>query len=322
MSSRVTASDRFRRIVSIVPWIARRQGVAISEICTRFDISRDDLLADLDVIFMVGIPPYTPDELIDVLIEDERVWITLGRYFTRPLRLTAQEGLSLLAAGEGLLAISGSEADGPLARALDKVRRTLGVDTADALEVSLGAAAPEVLGVARSAAAECRRLEIDYYTYGTDERRTRTVDPYRVYATEGNWYLLGWCHHAQAERIFRIDRIESAVLLDETFEAPIGAPVPEAYSNTSDRRVTLELEPPARWIIDHYPVEAVEDLPDGRARVTLAVGGDAWLERLLLRLGRSAAVVADAAEGSVTPQISSELMADVVGRMLAIYGDS
>ena len=84
-----TARTMLRRIVSIVPWIAGRDGPTIDEICQRFGIDRADLLADLDVVFMVGIPPYTPDELIDVIIEDDRVWITLGRYFTRPLRLTA-----------------------------------------------------------------------------------------------------------------------------------------------------------------------------------------------------------------------------------------
>ena len=34
-----------------------------------------------------------------------------------------------------------------------------------------------------------------------------------------------------------------------------------------------------------YPVESVVDQPDGSQHITLAVSGEAWLSRLLLRLG-------------------------------------
>src|SRR5689334_6549229 len=122
MKPRVTASDRFRRIVAIVPWIAERDGPRIDDVCARFGVSREDL----DVVFMVGIPPYTPDELIDVVIDDDRVWVTLGRYFTRPLRLTAQEAVGVLAAGAGLMATTGADPAGPLARALTKLQGVVG----------------------------------------------------------------------------------------------------------------------------------------------------------------------------------------------------
>ncbi|HBX76574.1 MAG TPA: hypothetical protein DEG43_02915, partial [Acidimicrobiaceae bacterium] len=97
MATRITAADRVQRIVSIVPWIAARPSVPIDEVCTQFGISRADLLNDLDVVFMVGVPPYTPDELIDVLIEDDQVSVRVGRYFERPLRLKTTEALALLA---------------------------------------------------------------------------------------------------------------------------------------------------------------------------------------------------------------------------------
>ena len=49
---RVTAGDRVRRLLSIVPWIAAREGPTIEEICTRFGLTRAQLLADLDVVFI------------------------------------------------------------------------------------------------------------------------------------------------------------------------------------------------------------------------------------------------------------------------------
>ncbi len=121
--SRTTAADRATRILSIVPWVAERDGPD-----DRGDLrsvrrsSRAELVADLDVVFMVGTPPYTPDTSIDVAIEDDRVWIRLGDYFRRPMRLVPGEALSLLTAGRAWMQTSGVDEDGALGRALDKLQ--------------------------------------------------------------------------------------------------------------------------------------------------------------------------------------------------------
>ena len=68
----------------------------------------------------------------------------------------------------------------------------------------------------------------------------------------------------------------------------------------------------AGWVTEQYPIESQEDLGDGRRRVTLAVTGRAWLERLLLRLGPDARVhAADAGLG--------EAGADAARRVLTRY---
>ncbi|MEZ5262215.1 MAG: hypothetical protein R2755_10685 [Acidimicrobiales bacterium] len=41
---------------------AQQEGPTIAEICARFGLTRSELLADLDVVFMVGLYPFTPDE--------------------------------------------------------------------------------------------------------------------------------------------------------------------------------------------------------------------------------------------------------------------
>jgi len=330
MKPRVTASDRFRRIVAIVPWIAERDGPRIDDVCAQFGVSRDDLLEDLDVVFMVGIPPYTPDELIDVIIDDDRVWITLGRYFTRPLRLTAQEALAVLAAGAGLMATNGADPAGPLARALAKLQRVVGIGEPGSLEVSLGGADPDILALLQRGTTERRRVEIDYYSYSSDESRVRSIDPYRVYATEGNWYVIGWCHSAEAERLFRVDRIRAATLLDVTFELPDELPDATSYAGSgADRRIAIDVGPADRWIAEHYPVDSVDELGDGRLRVVLAVGGDAWLERLLLRLGPEGTVVdlspadlpADAATAPVSAAEARALTGPIVRKIVEMYRD-
>ena len=75
--SKIAATDRMARLVAAIPWIVAQDGASVDEIADRFDYPRDLLLGDLqDVVFYVGVPPYTPDTLIEVTIDDDMVWIS------------------------------------------------------------------------------------------------------------------------------------------------------------------------------------------------------------------------------------------------------
>lgn len=289
---RLSADERLHRLLALIPWVAGRDGPPIEEVCARFACTEQELVEDLELLFLCGLHPYTPDVLIDVDIADGRVWIRYADYFARPLRLTAAEGLALLAAGRAVLAASGGDDGGPLARGLDKLSSAMGVDEGEAVEIELGSAAGDLLGTLRDAADASRQVEIDYYSFGRDARARRVIDPYAVFSAGGQWYVSGWCHRVEDERLFRVDRISAAALLDSTFDSPATTPELAAYRpRPADRRVTLDLEPAARWVVEQYPVEQVEEAEGGRLRVTLAASQPAWLERLLLRLGPAAVVV-------------------------------
>lgn len=298
MSPAVKADERLRRLLAMVPWIAAADGPTVADVCTRFGCTEKELLADLDLLFLCGVHPFTPDTLIEVDVADGRVWIRYADWFARPLRLTPAEGLALLAGGAALLGTPGTDPEGPLARGLAKLAAVLGVDIDEAVEVELGDAPAEVLETMRRAVAERRQVEIDYYSYGRDTWARRVVDPYRVFSAAGEWYVPAWCHTAGGERLFRVDRMRSPRLLDTTFEPPPDLPRPAAvyHPRPEDPAVVLDLAPEARWVAERYPTEAVEELGTGRLRVRLRVSERPWLERLLLRLG-PAAVVHQGPEG-------------------------
>jgi proteasome accessory factor C len=288
-----TSGTRLQRLLAMVPWIAAHNGPTVTEVCERFGISPAQLAADLDVVWLVGLPPYTPDALIDVVQEGDRVWIHYADVFASAQRLTPDQAVGLLTAGASVLALPGADSDGALARGVAKLAAVLGVDTAQVLDVDLGGARVEVLEVLRAAVREHRRVHLDYYSYGRDTRTERDVDPYLVHAEDGSLYLFGYCHHASGDRRFRIDRIASATTLDATFEPP---PLDRASGvfqpDADDPRVVLRLAPSARWVAETYPVEAVEEADGGALQVTLAIAAEPWLERLLVNLGEQATVVA------------------------------
>jgi proteasome accessory factor C len=288
----VRAEARLRRLLALIPWVAARDGPSIEEVCVRFACTKAELLADLDLLFLCGLHPYTPDMLMDVDIAEGRVWIRYAEYFARPLRLTPAEGLALVAAGRTVLAAPGAEPEGPLARGLAKLAAALGIDVAGGVDVELGAASESVLAALREGAGDRRQVEIDYYSYGRDERSRRVIDPYAVFAADGEWYASGWCHRARDERLFRLDRVREAVVLDATFDPPGQEPELRVFRpQPDDQRLVLELDADARWVVEQYPVESVIEGADGTVTARLVVSGPAWLERLLLRLGPSARVI-------------------------------
>ena len=295
---RPSAEERLRRILAVVPWVVAADGPEVAEVCRRFGYeSEAELQADVDLLFLCGVHPFSPDALIEVDVADGRIWIRYaGPYFRRPLRLTPAEALSLVAASAALVGADGDDAGAPLARGLAKLATALGIDLEDAVDVELGPAPPATLATLRDAVSSKRQIEIDYYGYGRDVHTTRVVEPSLVYSAAGQWYVAAYCHLATDRRLFRVDRIEGARLLDTPFAVTPVESVPTVYSPVyspapEDPRIVLDLAPAAGWVAGQYPVEEVTDLGEGRTRVALRVSGRAWLERLLLRLGPDATVV-------------------------------
>jgi proteasome accessory factor C len=289
--SRQTAGDRVRRLLALVPWLAASSPVPVDEACERFGLTRQTLLADLGVLAFVGVPPYSPDTLIGVDVDDDTITITLSEPFDRPLRLKPDQALALVAAGHSIRAVPGADDDDPLQRALAKLARALGVDP-DQVHIDLGEGDDTTRATLLDAIASGRQVELDYYTFGRDERSVRTVDPYQVVADQGSLYLLGWCHRSDDVRVFRVDRIASVTVLDaEASPPPPGTEWDRYRPGADDPRVTIDLAPPARWVAERYPCDHVEETGSGGLRVTLGVGARPWLERLLVSLGPAATIV-------------------------------
>lgn len=289
--SRLGTEERLARILAMVPWVVAHDGPTVEETCQRFGCTPTELTADLELLFLCGVYPYTPDTLVEATIEDGRVSIQYAEYFSRPLRLTAAEALRLLASAETLLGTPGTDRDGPLARGLAKLAASLGVDDG-ALDISLGAAAPDVLAVLRDAVTAGEQVDIDYYALGRDERSQRTIEPAGVFSSNGQWYVSAWCHQARAGRLFRADRVLTATANGRPRTGPPVDPAPAVLTDADPAAtVVLDLAPDAHWVAAQYPLAKREDRPDGTLRVTLVVTERAWLDRLVLRLGPSATVV-------------------------------
>lgn len=300
--------DKLRRLLLIVPYVIQRETVSVKELCDRFQVSRSQMISDLHLLFLCGLPSYGPGDLIEADIIGDEVTIRTADYFARPLRLTSAEGL-LLYCGAKALAAAGV-GDDVLDRAIKRLEEALGSEFVSRLDIELEGS-PELSKV-KQALADGKRIHIEYHSPYKDETTERDVDPWGVLASAGHWYLVGWCHLARGERFFRIDRIRTMTLLDQKAEIPpdLDLSTYEALytPKEGDTRVVLELSPRAAgWVGEYYPLESQQLVEDGWTRVQLSAGGTAWLERLLLRLGSQARVVEPAELGSGVRELACEL---------------
>ncbi|HJU57974.1 MAG TPA: WYL domain-containing protein [Actinomycetota bacterium] len=311
------ASERLRRLLIVVPYLVRHPGTSVEEATHLFGISEQDLLADLDLLFVSGLPPYGPGDLIDVDIQDGRIWIGMAEYFARPLRLTRAEALAIYVRGAGLAAVPGLDEAPALTSALDKLATGLGPDFLGELPERVEAATTggevETLGELRRAAAERERVRIEYYAASAAETTTRAIDAEEIFFEIGHWYVVAWDHRSGAERLFRADRIRSVSPTRERFEPRglQGAGRPLYTPGRDDVAVILRLGPAARWVAEYYEIVRETELDDGRLEVELPAGRLEWLERLLLRLGQEAEVVA--------PEGLRDRVRELAGRTLERY---
>jgi len=313
-----SATDRLARMLALVPYISRRPGVAISDLAAEFGVEPSQIADDLDLLMVCGLPGYYPDDLIDVVLDDEggTVSIAFGAGIERPVRLSHDEAVALTVALRALADLPGLVDRDAVFSALAKLEQA-GAGAAG--EVRIAAAAPSpAMGLVRQSLDESRQLWIRYYTASRDALTEREVDPIRLLVTDGHAYLEAYCHLAQAVRHFRVDRIEQAKVLAEPAQVPlwVDEEVPERmfHPDPAVAPVTLRLHTSARWIAEYYEVGQIGEPDDGGAIVvSIRPAGDDWLVRLVLSLGGAAEILD-------RPDLAAEVV-DRAAAALRAYSD-
>jgi proteasome accessory factor C len=156
---------------------------------------------------------------------------------------------------------------------------------ADAVQVALDTEA-RMQPVVQTALDRGRALRLRYYTAARDETSDRVVDPVRAFTSDGRAYLEAWCRQAEGVRVFRLDRIEDAQLLDEPARPPADLPARDlsegVYAPAPEHLlVDLLVGDGYAWVGEYYGAENEDDTPAGRI-VSVRVSDPAWVRSLAL----------------------------------------
>ncbi|KAA1415892.1 WYL domain-containing protein [Nocardioides humilatus] len=319
------ARDQVARLLTLVPFLHHRDEVRLADAADLLGTTPAQVLGDLKVLFMCGLPGGLPDDLIDVDLDaiesadgpvsDGVIRIDNADYLARPLRLSPTEASAVMVALHTLRDASPHDTQVIIDKVLAKLEAAA-TTAAAGRRIAVDARSGEVALIALADALQRAtddgvQVRLTYHVPARDELSERVVDPRGVVPHGRFHYLDAWCHTAGGERLFRLDRITEATVLESpiaTDRQPpreVTAGLLSGETPTGGTVATLVLRPQADWVPQYYPMQEVRPQPDGSLEADLPVADPRWLMRLLLRLAPHATVVAPpefAASFSATAQ--------------------
>lgn len=284
---------------------SRRDGAPVDEVAELLGVERNELMTYVDTLLLCGKPPFLPDDLVDIGVENDRVYVDIDQELGRPLRFTSQEALAMSVALRTL-----ASGDTPYAetatRALGKLKARLADDVAGRVEEmeqrivveGTSRATEERLKVLQQGLDEKREVELEYYTASRDELNERRVRLYLLAQHLGYWYAIGFDLLRDAIRIFKVERIRDAHLTDTTFEIPDDFDV-EAFRrdrmfhpDQQAQTARIRFYPPAsRFVVDAMLTEKFEEEADGSVIAHIEFVEPEWLASFVLSYGADAEVL-------------------------------
>jgi proteasome accessory factor C len=297
---------RVSGLLRMLPWLMKQKHVSVEKMAKQFSMSESDLIEDIEMASMCGVPPYTPFELTDIYIDEGFIFVGANKRFDRSLELTSSEafGLNLMAAAAKEL--PGFSRGKDLKSAVKKLRKVLGDDLVD-----VDIESPAFLSVVTEAASSGQRLRITYWTPARNEESERTITVRTVFVDRGHWYIRADDDASNDSRHFRVDRIRSVSPLDEFVAVSEStAQVPAWFTDASgSETITAEVSASAAWVVETYPCTVREERPDGSYLIDIVSNSEHWLGRLLLRAGGAITVVAPIEMASVQARTANSVLA-------------
>jgi len=312
------ARERLKRLLLLVPYVVRHPGIHLDALAERLGVERQVLMGELDLLTLIGRPPYMPDDYIDLHVENERVWVQLDARLSAPPRFTVPEAVALAAAAS-LVGEAGGEvlrgAQQRLSEALPPAARESFRELASRVDTR-GASAAGLEPLSR-ALREHRVVTFDYLTPGREKAEARRVRPQALEALFGHWYLTGYDEGRKGVRQFRLDRLTGLAVTADPF-APGSDPAPTRRAREAAPALLRASASAAPYLRERAGQAGVIE-PDGQIRFELPAESEGWLVRWVLAWGGEVevleppairAAVARAARDSLKCGTDDELPAD------------
>ncbi|GDX25453.1 protein pafC [Actinomycetes bacterium] len=203
------AALRAIRLLDLVPYIVAHPGISITELAKEFSISRDEVLKDLNLLFLCGLPGYTPLELIDISFDEESVVIRDPQNLAAPRNLNESEALI------ARIALAALEESTPRTAAAYPQIVALREKIAKAFSSSIPASAitftldkeRATLEAIEGAIKQELDLEITYNNVTKDSSSRRSITPISIIAEDKRTLVSAYCHSAKALRTFNLAQI-------------------------------------------------------------------------------------------------------------------
>ena len=240
------AAKRALRLLDLMPFLTSHPGISTAEVADEFGVDKEQIIKDLALLHMCGLPGYTPLELIDISYDDGIVHVRDAQNLDRPRNLTLAEVLIVRIALQALLDyLPPDNATREEILSLDrKLRASFANTVPENSLVSKEGFKKSIFSTLDAAIEERRKVRIRYSNIVRDEKTERVISPYSIMVDGARTLIHAWCDLAGAQRSFVLDRIESAELLDEVSNIQ--------SSNSEDvHSVALQISEQSEFLREH-----------------------------------------------------------------------
>jgi len=279
MTRMTSRAARLRQIEELLYRSSR--GLSAVEIAEATGVDRRTVYRDIELLSESGVPIWQEESRFGIVRED----------YLSTVRLTLQEALSLFIAGR-LLARFADERDPHIVSALTKLAGSMPEPLATSLARTAESIAQQpvndhyvqVREAITLAWVQRRKVRLWYRSPRSGEVSMRDFAPYFIEAAGAGYsaYVIGFDDRAGAMRTFKLDRLDRAQMLDETYEIPPDFD-PQAYlasawgimTGESLVTVVLEFSPKVASIVKErrwHASQETDDLEDGGLLFSVRVG--------------------------------------------------
>ena len=281
-------SDRISRLLALVPWLAQRPGITLTQTAEHFGISVEALTKDLWQLVLCGLPGYGPDQLVDIdFWDDDRIWVHDPQTLKVPMRISSDEAIALSIALRRMNQIPGVSEKDTISRLIVKMDTVTGSPVSVVVNSSEDQVAQSEL--IESALANNLSLSFDYST-AKDEHARRNVAPIRVFSVDDYLYLTAWCEQAEAVRSFRFDRMANLTSGEPLLRAHVesGIEATGLTDLTLAPTALVRIDASIAWVTEEAWVTRVPDnnglLKEGQVLIRVPYLSKEWLIRWILSM--------------------------------------
>jgi proteasome accessory factor C len=276
------ATGRAIRLLDLVPFLRANPGMNIKEIATEFKVSVSEIVSDLDLLMVCGLPGYTPLELIDLSTDEGYVTLRDPQNLEYPRNFTIHELLILKIALSALLVDSPPMLHSEIGSLISKLDHQMPNQISSEGILFIPDNILNLRRIGEEALVKNQQVEISYRNDTKDELTNRKISLIREYESEGEYFWDAWCHLANAKRTFNLEKISSATLSKDP--SSIGDLSGESAALT----VRLRIRQKSEFFAKHQNILKQTEEPEiYEARIYQRE----WLVREILSAGETATVI-------------------------------
>lgn len=269
-----SASNRALRAMDLIPYVVENPGVSTSELAQKFSVTVKQIEEDLSLIFMCGLPGYTPYDLIDLVFEDGIVSVIDPQVLTKPRNFSKAEHVAIVLGLEILKNLAGDKPDYQLkiSQVLSKLNKSV-----PNIEVVLKNEQPfQYFQVINQAIKLNRSLQIVYNSESKDEQKMRSVIPVRMFLQNAQVYLVAHDPDSGIEKVFKLSNLTACELGDIV-------KIPSSIVHEESFKVEILVDDKHRMFIERNSSIIVEQRQIvGATKATIKVQSMDWIKRAVV----------------------------------------